>query len=492
MSATAHGEDQPIRAENPWADPGLALPDLADPDLADPDLADPDLAKPDLAKPDLAEPGLTGQNLDRAGPRLAGRHRTQARARPRYGDLFAIREFRALWSAQTLSYAGDQIAQVAIAILVYARTGSPSLTALAYALTYLPPIIGGPLLSGLADAVPRRQLMIALDLARAGLVTILSMPYVPLALTCTLLFATVLLGPPFAAARAALLRDIVPPGTLVLGFTAGNMTFQAGQAGGFLVGGTLVALLGSHRALALDALSFCLSAAVIAGWVRNRPLPDTASEPRRAPAAAAWSAAWKGTAIVFRHAGLRTLVLLGWLACFAIVPEALAAPYARTLGGGPLTVGMLMAAMPAGMVAGGVMISRMTSSEQRIRIIGWLAVLSCAPLACSLLRPPLWLLVPLWVLAGAAGAYQLAAATAFVQALPNAVRARAFSVAQTGLLAAQGLGILAAGIAATRLGPQAAVGIAGVLGVGTAAILATCWTSAASTVIRPRPRDRGR
>ena len=79
-------------------------------------------------------------------------------------------------------------------------------------------------------------------------------------------------------------------------------------------------------------------------------------------------------------------------------------------------------------------------------MIGWLAVLSCAPLACSLLRPPLWLLVPLWVLAGAAGAYQLAAADAFVQALPNAVRARAFSVAQTGLLAAQGLGILAAGI----------------------------------------------
>ena len=482
MSATAHGEDQPIRAEKPWADPGLALPDLADPDLAEPDLADPD----------LAEPELTGQDPDRAGPRLAGRHRTQTRARPRYGDLFAIREFRALWSAQTLSYAGDQIAQVAIAILVYARTGSPSLTALAYALTYLPPIIGGPLLSGLADLVPRRQLMIALDLGRAGLVTIMSMPYVPLALMCTLLFATVLLGPPFAAARAALLPEVVPSGTLVLGFTAGNMTFQAGQAGGFLVGGTLVALLGAHRALALDALSFCLSAAVIVGWVRNRPLAETASAPQRSPAAAAWSATRGGVAVVFRHAGLRTLVLLGWLAGFAVVPEGLAAPYAHTLGGGPLTVGLLMAAMPAGMVAGGMLVSRTTSQDQRVRMIGWLAALSCAPLVCSLLRPPLWLLVPLLVLAGAAGAYQLAAADAFVQALPNAVRARAFSVAQTGLLAAQGLGILAAGMTATRLGPQSAVGIAGVLGVGTAAILASIWTSAASTVIRPRPRDRKR
>ncbi len=39
-----------------------------------------------------------------------------------------------------LSYTGDQFAQVAIAILVYGRTRSAFLTALAYALTYLPPI----------------------------------------------------------------------------------------------------------------------------------------------------------------------------------------------------------------------------------------------------------------------------------------------------------------------------------------------------------------
>jgi hypothetical protein len=39
-----------------------------------------------------------------------------------------------------LSCAGDQFAQVAIAILVYGRTHSPFLTALAYALTHLPPI----------------------------------------------------------------------------------------------------------------------------------------------------------------------------------------------------------------------------------------------------------------------------------------------------------------------------------------------------------------
>ncbi|MBO0773644.1 MAG: MFS transporter, partial [Actinobacteria bacterium] len=87
-----------------------------------------------------------------------------------YRDVFAVREFRALWGAQALSYLGDQFAQVAIAILVYSRTGSAFLTGLAYALTYLPPLVGGPLLSGLADLFPRRLVMLVLDLVRAALV----------------------------------------------------------------------------------------------------------------------------------------------------------------------------------------------------------------------------------------------------------------------------------------------------------------------------------
>ena len=57
---------------------------------------------------------------------------------------------------------------MAIAILVYARTHSAFLTALAYALTYLPPIAGGPLLSGLANLFPRRRVMVACDVFRAG------------------------------------------------------------------------------------------------------------------------------------------------------------------------------------------------------------------------------------------------------------------------------------------------------------------------------------
>ena len=182
-----------------------------------------------------------------------------------------------------------------------------------------------------------------------------------------------------------------------------------------------------------------------------------------------------GAVLIFRDRTLRTLVFFGWLAGFAVVPEGLAAPYARTLGGGPLTVGLLMAAMPAGTLVGTFAIGHLARPSDRMRPMGWLAMLSCAPLIVSLLHPPFWLVLALWVLAGAGGAYQLAAAAAFARALPASGRARAFGIAQSGLLAAQGLGILAGGALAQRVGAQAAVALAGLFGLILAGMLATGW-----------------
>ena len=88
----------------------------------------------------------------RPGPADTG-CRMRSRDQPR---RVRVSEFRALWSAQALSSAGDQLAQVTIGFLVYARTGSPFLAGLAYALTYLPGLVGGPALAGLARAWPRQ------------------------------------------------------------------------------------------------------------------------------------------------------------------------------------------------------------------------------------------------------------------------------------------------------------------------------------------------
>ncbi len=176
-------------------------------------------------------------------PAPSGRHRRAPERHSSYREVFAIGEFRALWAAQVLSFAGDQFAQVAIAILVYRRTHSAFLTALAYALTYLPPIAGGPLLAGLADLFPRRRVMIACDVLRMGTVGLMAIPGMPFAALCALLFCTVLAGAPFSSARAALLPDVLPGDAFVLGSAVGNISFQVSQILGFVAGAAVVAVV---------------------------------------------------------------------------------------------------------------------------------------------------------------------------------------------------------------------------------------------------------
>jgi MFS family permease len=422
--------------------------------------------------PSPPEPFHKNHRTAGSGEAVPGRHRRAPEKQATYREVFAIREFRGLWFAQVLSYAGDQFAQVAIAVLVYHRTGSALLTALAYALTYLPPIAGGPLLAGLADLFPRRRVMIVCDLARAGLVALMAIPAMPFAGLCGLLFLTVLLGAPFTSARSALLPDVLPGDKFVVGSAIGNISFQASQILGFVAGAAVVAVLNPYRTLGTDALTFALSAVIVTGWVTSRP--SAHREPGRRPSL--WAVSWEGLTTVFGNPVLRTLLLFGWLAGFCIVPEGLAAPYAHSLHGNAFTVGLLMAAMPLGVVAGSFAFGRLFTPSGRIRIMGWLAMASCAPLIGSAFSPPLWAVLLLWALAGAGEAYQLAAAAAFVQNLTPAARARAFGLAQSGLLAVQGLGILAGGAVANFTGAPVAVGLAGMVGLCAAAILAMSWT----------------
>jgi len=401
-----------------------------------------------------------------------GRHRRAPEERSSYREVFAVDEFRALWSAQVLSYAGDQFAQVAIAILVYGRTHSAFLTALAYALTYLPPIAGGPLFSGLADLFPRRRVMVVCDIFRIGTVGLMAIPGLPFAALCVLLFCTLLTGAPFSSARAALMPDVLPGDKFVVGSAVGNITYQATQILGFVAGAAVVAILDAHRTLGIDAVTFGMSALIVLIGVRARPAPGRAEAARPS----LWSVSADGVRIVFGNRVLLNLLLFGWLAGFYIVPEGLAAPYARSLHGSTLTVGLLMAAVPLGMVIGAFLLGRIAVPSARIRMMGWLAILSCAPLIGCAWSPPLWAVLSLWTLAGAGGAYQLAAAASFVQALRPATRARAFGVAQSGLYAVQGLGILAGGAAAQAIGPPLAVGLAGLLGLTAATMLAMSWT----------------
>src|SRR4051794_32811139 len=105
--------------------------------------------------------------VDAPGGRMS---QAAAPRRVTFGDVLANREFRAMYVAQALSVVGDQLARIAVALLVFGRSHSALLTALSYGLSYLPWIVAGPLLAGYADRLPRRSVMIFCDVVRTLLV----------------------------------------------------------------------------------------------------------------------------------------------------------------------------------------------------------------------------------------------------------------------------------------------------------------------------------
>ncbi|WP_031157868.1 MFS transporter [Streptosporangium roseum] len=415
--------------------------------------------------------------------RLPGRHRRPAERQATYGEVIAIREFRALWIGQALSLLGDQLSRVALSVLVFQRTESPLATASVYALTYLPPIIGGPLLAGLADRYARRRIMIFCDLLRAALIALMAIPGTSFTVLCALVFCVVLLSAPFSAARAALLPELLKGDRYVAGSALQNMTNQGAQMLGFALGGALIMGMGPYRALALDAFTFLASALILVSGVRRRPAPLATDTDRPSM----WTMTRAGSRLVFGDPRLRTLVLFAWLCGFYVLPEGIATPYADVLAADrqqvSLVAGLLMGSMPTGTVVGAFLFSRYVNPSKRLRAMGWMAMLTCAPLILCAMEPPLAVVLVLWFVSGIGGAYQLAANAAFVQCVPAERRGLAFGLVQSGLLASQGVGILIGGAAADVLNPAHVVAMAGAAGLSVAAALAVLWAGSCKEII---------
>lgn len=395
--------------------------------------------------------------------------------------MFAISEFRALWLAQLASVAGDQLARVALTVLVYARTASALLAAVTFVASVIPMFIGGVTLGGLADRFPRRTVMITCDLLRCGLVVLMIVPGIPVAALVVLLFLVTLASAPFTAARSALVPDVLEGERYVLGQTITMTTIQFAQVIGFGAGGAVAGFLGIRTSLLADAATYALSAFITVIWVRRRPSPRGSPDSEDAPvsgdagARAAEGGFWSAARYVLATPALLLPMLFGWLSAFYNVPEGVAAPLARTLGGGAATVGVILAAQMLGDVVGMLVLGRLVSPAARRRWMGPLAIATCAVLAVFAASPPAAGALAVLVASGVFGGYQLAASAEFVAALPSRVRGTAFGLAQGGMSLGQGLVIIAAGAAADTFTPASVVAVTGVIGAGVAVAVAIGW-----------------
>ena len=358
--------------------------------------------------------------------------------------MFAVGEFRALWVSQTLSEAGDRIALVALTFLVFSRTGSPLLSAVAYAAGYVPWVIGGLLFCGLGDRLPRREVMVACDAIRAVLVAVMLIPRIPVAGLVGLLYLTALAQAPFEAARSAILPDIVTGERYALAVTVMQTSFRVAMVAGAAIGGVTVAFIGARPALGADAATFLASAVLLRFGTRPRPAAA-------APGPNTLKQLGEGARLVLSDKALRTLMMLGSLIALYSIPEGIAAPYAARLSGGPVAAGLVIAVGQVG------------------------AVLVAPVFLLTVFRPDLALSLAIFALSGTFAVYQLTANIAFVEWVPSERRAQAFGLANMGLVICQGGALMLAGAAAQVMPPATVIFLSGGLGTLAACGLALRW-----------------
>ena len=402
-----------------------------------------------------------------------------------FADVLRIREFRVLWVADAQSAIGDQIARVALSVLVFQRTASALLTALTYALTFVPAMLGGVLLSGLADRLPRRQVMIGCDLIRAVLLGCMAIPKMPIWLLCVLLVLAVLTESPFMAAESSLMPIILDGEHYVVGTGLRTITNQLSQLAGFVGGGLVIALIGARAGLAVDAATFAVSALLITLAVKPRPAAVVDSAAQQGAGFGFLSDLSAVLRLIFRDRKLRVLIGMSWLAGLYVVPEGVAAPYANDLDQGAVAIGLLMAAMPAGTAVGTYLWVRFFPPQLRSVWMGPMAAAVGVPLALCGLYPNLLVSLVLWALAGVFFSYQVQVITDFVRTVPDQQRGQAIGIASSGLLAIQGFGILLGGAIASVWDVNGAVASAGLLGALLALALSWRWYRATSPRLHP-------
>ncbi|WP_328419545.1 MFS transporter [Micromonospora sp. NBC_00389] len=392
-----------------------------------------------------------------------------------FREVFAQREFRAVFAAGALSWVGDYVAKAAVTLLVYQQTKSVALSAAAFAVSYLPWLLGGPVLAALAERYPYRRVMVACDVIRTALMLLIALPDLPVQAVLVLIFAATLANPPSQAAKSALMPQILAGDRLVVGLSLNSSVGQAAQVVGYLLGAA-VAAIDPALALLINAVTFAVSALLVRLGVRDRaPMMTTAQRSHLLRETG------QGFQIVFGTPVLRAIAVLVFSAMlFSIVPEGLAAGWANRDDNGDLDAGLaqavIMMANPLGFILGGLLVSRLFGPARRLALMRPLAVFAPLALVPALFDPPPIVVALLAALCGFAVAGMLPMANGlFVQALPGEFRARAFGVMATGVQVIQGMAVLVTGLLAERFSIPLVVGVWSAAGVVLMVVASLRW-----------------
>src|SRR5919112_1157103 len=253
------------------------------------------------------------------------------------GGLWRHADFRRLWAAQSASLFGSEITALALPLMaVLVLNASPLQMGLLAAAGTAPFLLCSLLAGVWVDRRQRRPVLIAADIARAGL--LLSIPLTAwlgilrIEQLYVVTFLVGVLGVFFEVAHYAYVPSLVGRESVVEGNSKLQISYSAAEAGGPGVAGLLVQFISAPGTVAIDAVSFLVSAILL----------------RRIVLASITDSVFlKGIAAIFVLYATRELeissVMLGVILAVggigAIPGALLSAPAARRFGVGPTIIG---------------------------------------------------------------------------------------------------------------------------------------------------------
>lgn len=393
--------------------------------------------------------------------------------------LINTRDFGLLWWGQTTSQIGEGLNKVALLWFVYELTGSAMKMTMVGLLQTIPPLVFGPLIGVYLDRLPKKAVMVWVDLVRALLTVLIPVLYALDTLSIEglygLIFLTSVVSTVFGPALVSAVPLLVRPSELMSANALIQGTNNIGMLLGPAISGIMIALIDAENVLFVNSATFLISAFCL------MPIRFAVSHRRTVEGASSvWEELRGGFRFVFAQRSMVfTLVIISSLYNLGVSAFVFILPvYAKEfLQVGPVQLGWLWSALGVGMLAASTWLAwrKQSDMQGRLRIvvrgmtIGGLAVCSL-----SLLETPL-VAAGIVVIVGGSTAVLNPIVWALLQEVtPEHLIGRVLTTFSVGSMASAMAGMTGFGWVADAIGPAASLVGLGLVLLLTAAVAVPC------------------
>ena len=369
-----------------------------------------------------------------------------------------------------MSYLGDSLGLVALMLHVASTTGQALAVAWLLLAGDFAPALLGPLAGTVADRLDRRRVLVGCELLQGALVLATALWLPPMPGLLALVGLRAVAGQVFQPASRAAVPALVPERDLERANAAVGVATNGGETLGPLVAALLLPVLEVRGVLLVDAATFLVSAALLAF------LPAMGTTPGLGRQASFLADARAGLGYVWAEPTVRAVIggYVAIVACNGIDDVALVFLATDTLGGGGRAVGLLLAAVGVGLLAGYAVLAR---ARGRLPMTALLLAGFAVSSAGNLLTGLAWAVAAAFVVQAVRGlgiaALDVAATTLLQRIVPARLLGRVFGSLYGGIGVAAAFAYLAGGLLLDRTGPRVAfvaAGAAGLLATGATAL----------------------